>query len=243
MLEVLGGFEQKVRKLVEDHIELRKELLASLEANRSLKQNIQTLLLEIDQLKNNPVLSEEELAAQHMLQDEFAQVCAERDRILEEKQILEQEKEQLELERKQLLSAFESIQNEINTIQNHSDSFFSEYDEIKQSLESQQDQQQTSNQRIEELEYKLEEHEQNRDRIVLENESLKIQLEASREANRELKELVQKRQDLTENFENQEKNTTIVESIAEDGIQRNELKLKINEYIKEIDKCIAQLNE
>lgn len=239
MQDILGAFEGKVRKLVEDHLELRKELLTSMEANRSLKQTIQTLLLEIDQLKSNPTISEEDLEAQQMLQDAYAQISAERDRLLEDNQSLIHDKEQLDLERKQLLQAFESIQNEINTIQNNSDSFFQEYDEIKQSLEYQQEEQSNTNQRITELQEQLSYHEEQRDRIVLENESLKIQLEASRESNRELKELVLKRQE----FENQEKSTTIVESIAEDSIQRNDIKVKINEYIKEIDKCIAQLNE
>ncbi|MCU0428950.1 MAG: hypothetical protein MUF42_03180 [Cytophagaceae bacterium] len=239
MQDILGPFEHKVRKLVEEHLVLRKELLVSMESNRSLKQTIQTLLLEIDQLKSNPVISEEELEAQQMLQDAYAQALAERDRSQEEVQQLIQDKQQLELERRQLMDALENIQNEISTIQNNSDTFFQEYDEIKQSLQDQQAMHTDAAQRIEDLEMQVADHVQQRDRIVLENESLKIQLEASKEANRELKELAQKRQE----FENQEKSTSIVESIAEDGIQRNEIKLKINEYIKEIDKCIAQLNE
>ncbi|MEY3412538.1 MAG: hypothetical protein RIQ70_1226 [Bacteroidota bacterium] len=45
------------------------------------------------------------------------------------------------------------------------------------------------------------------------------------------------------NFQNQEKMSTIVSSLAEDTPGASELKSKINEVIKEIDKCIAQLSE
>ena len=45
------------------------------------------------------------------------------------------------------------------------------------------------------------------------------------------------------NFQNQENIGKIVNTIAADAANATELKLKINEYIREIDKCIAYLRD
>lgn len=45
------------------------------------------------------------------------------------------------------------------------------------------------------------------------------------------------------NFQNQHKISKIVSSMVEGSHDLTELKLKINEYIREIDKCIAYLSE
>ncbi len=45
------------------------------------------------------------------------------------------------------------------------------------------------------------------------------------------------------NFQNQQKITKIVTSITEDTFTHTDLKLMINEYIREIDRCIAHLSE
>jgi chromosome segregation ATPase len=61
--------------------------------------------------------------------------------------------------------------------------------------------------------------------------------------NKQLKNEVASKEETLLNFYNQEKITKIVTSIAEDTPKKSELKFKINEYIKEIDKCIAALTE
>ena len=45
------------------------------------------------------------------------------------------------------------------------------------------------------------------------------------------------------NFQNRDNITKIVNTIAADAANATELKLKINEYIREIDKCIAYLRD
>ena len=45
------------------------------------------------------------------------------------------------------------------------------------------------------------------------------------------------------NFQTQENIGKIVNTIAADAANATELKLKINEYIREIDKCIAYLRD
>jgi len=45
------------------------------------------------------------------------------------------------------------------------------------------------------------------------------------------------------NFQNQENIVKIVDTIAGNPANSTELKLKINEYIREIDKCIAYLRD
>ena len=61
--------------------------------------------------------------------------------------------------------------------------------------------------------------------------------------NNELKDLLVLKDEELKNFQNQEKISTIVSSLAEDTPGASELKSKINEVILEIDKCIAQLSE
>ena len=55
-------------------------------------------------------------------------------------------------------------------------------------------------------------------------------------------ELGEKEQEI-KNFQNQENIGKIVNTIAADAANATELKLKINEYIREIDKCIAYLRD
>jgi hypothetical protein len=79
--------------------------------------------------------------------------------------------------------------------------------------------------------------------LTKEYNALKTEFRAVREENRELKALKEKQNEDLKNFQNQDKISKIVSSIAEDTQKSTELKLKINEYIKEIDKCIAHLSE
>ncbi|MBC7450036.1 MAG: hypothetical protein H7259_00950 [Cytophagales bacterium] len=61
--------------------------------------------------------------------------------------------------------------------------------------------------------------------------------------NSRLKNQIELKEEEVRNFHNQQKISKIVTSIADDTHRKTELKLKINEYIKEIDKCIAFIKE
>ena len=65
--------------------------------------------------------------------------------------------------------------------------------------------------------------------LSFENEQLKNQLNIQNEA--------------LKNFKNRDKITKIVEGVASSNENSARLKHKINEYIREIDKCIAYLSE
>ena len=70
--------------------------------------------------------------------------------------------------------------------------------------------------------------------------------QALAEAQQEIKRLEQEvsgREAEIKNFQNQENISKIVDTIAADPANSTELKLKINEYIREIDKCIAYLRD
>ncbi|RAU82166.1 hypothetical protein [Pontibacter arcticus] len=53
----------------------------------------------------------------------------------------------------------------------------------------------------------------------------------------------QEREEQIKNFQNQENSVKIVNTIAGDTANSAELRLKLNEYIREIDKCIAYLQD
>ena len=73
------------------------------------------------------------------------------------------------------------------------------------------------------------------------------QVQAERDkAQREIVELhtvIHKKDEEIKNFHNQDNIAKIVNTIAADAANATELKLKINEYIREIDKCIAYLRD
>jgi hypothetical protein len=60
---------------------------------------------------------------------------------------------------------------------------------------------------------------------------------------RQLQSVIQMKETEIKNFQNQDNITKIVNTIAADAANATELKLKINEYIREIDKCIAYLRD
>ena len=69
------------------------------------------------------------------------------------------------------------------------------------------------------------------------------ELDVLRSENRHLKDQLELTNDELKSFKNQEKITKIVDSVSEGGLKSVDLKQKINEYIKEIDRCIAHLSE
>ncbi|MFT2007534.1 hypothetical protein ACMA1I_02575 [Pontibacter sp. 13R65] len=58
-----------------------------------------------------------------------------------------------------------------------------------------------------------------------------------------LEALVEEKDQQIKNFKNQENIVKIVETMAGNTANTTELKLKLNEYIREIDKCIAYLQD
>ncbi|MFL5728757.1 MAG: hypothetical protein ACJ75J_04645 [Cytophagaceae bacterium] len=89
----------------------------------------------------------------------------------------------------------------------------------------------------------LEQVESKLQKLIREHSVLKKELKESMQENKTLRETIQGQNEDLKNFQNQDKISKIVSSIAEDTQKSTELKLKINEYIKEIDKCIAHLSE
>lgn len=68
------------------------------------------------------------------------------------------------------------------------------------------------------------------------NEDLKNQ-------NKELKSLLNSKEQQILDFQNKIKISTIVDSISVGDTEATEVKSKIDDYIKEIDKCINQLSK
>ena len=72
------------------------------------------------------------------------------------------------------------------------------------------------------------------------NKEAHLQLENE---NSELKSLVKLKDQQLNDFQNKIKISSIVNNVAADNDQATELKKQLNSYIKNIDKCIAQLSE
>ena len=61
--------------------------------------------------------------------------------------------------------------------------------------------------------------------------------------NQELKSLLTSKDQQISDFHNKKKITTIVDSISVGESEATEVKNKIDDYIKEIDRCISQLSK
>lgn len=80
--------------------------------------------------------------------------------------------------------------------------------------------------------------------LIKRYELVQEEMRLVKEENRELVELIQRKDGLISDFQNREKINKIANSVTEEGSERTtELKKKINEYIKEIDRCIAHISE
>ena len=79
---------------------------------------------------------------------------------------------------------------------------------------------------------------------LLLNEHRKIRTELSQlqSENAGLRDELKERDELIANFQNKFKISKIVNSIDTEGHDTSELKRKIAEYIKEIDRCIAHVS-
>ncbi len=78
--------------------------------------------------------------------------------------------------------------------------------------------------------------------LLNEHKTLKDELKGVKLENHELKSDLKKRDDQLSHFKNQIKITKIVDHINPEDGSVSELKRKVDEYIREIDKCIAHLS-
>jgi hypothetical protein len=78
--------------------------------------------------------------------------------------------------------------------------------------------------------------------LVNEHKSLKEELRALKVENQELKASMRSRDEQISSFHNQLKITKIVDNLHPEDGSVSELKKKVDDYIREIDKCIAHLS-
>jgi len=75
-----------------------------------------------------------------------------------------------------------------------------------------------------------------------EHQTVQEKLRILKVENSNLKTTLKRKGQQIDDFQNQNKISTIVDHIAAGGEDAAELKQYVNEYIREIDKCIAQLS-
>ena len=78
--------------------------------------------------------------------------------------------------------------------------------------------------------------------LVNEHKNLKDELKGLKSENQDLKSALKARDEQINGFHNQLKITKIVDNINPEDGSVLELKKKVDEYIREIDKCIAHLS-
>ena len=78
--------------------------------------------------------------------------------------------------------------------------------------------------------------------LLNEHKTVKDEMRGLKLENHELKTDLKKREEQLHNFKNQIKITKIVDHINPEDGSSLELKRKVDEYIREIDKCIAHLS-
>lgn len=77
--------------------------------------------------------------------------------------------------------------------------------------------------------------------LLNEYQLVKQELNHLKSENQELKSSIKLKDERIKDFQNQDKISKIVGSIGKDEAETSEMKEKIDEYIKEIDKCILHL--
>ena len=78
--------------------------------------------------------------------------------------------------------------------------------------------------------------------LVNEHKTLKEEVKALKTENQELRMSLKTREEQISGFHNQLKITKIVDNIHPENGSVSELKKKVDDYIREIDKCIAHLS-
>lgn len=96
---------------------------------------------------------------------------------------------------------------------------------------------------MEELASELEILEQQLKKLIASHDALKEEVSQLRAENMSLRSEIQQKDTEINNFQNKIKISKIVDGVAVNDSDAAEIKLQINEYIKEIDKCIAHLSE
>lgn len=79
--------------------------------------------------------------------------------------------------------------------------------------------------------------------LVNEHKNLKEELKALKLENQELKSAVKVRDEQITSFHNQLKITKIVDNLHPEDGSVSELRKKVDDYIREIDRCIAHLSK
>ena len=78
--------------------------------------------------------------------------------------------------------------------------------------------------------------------LINEHKSLKEEVKGLKKENQDLRAAVRVRDEQIAGFNNQLKITKIVDSLNPEDGSVSELKKKVDDYIREIDKCIAHLS-
>lgn len=79
--------------------------------------------------------------------------------------------------------------------------------------------------------------------LLNEHKHLKEEVKTLKNENLELRESIKQRDEQLDNFTNQIKITKIVNRLNPEDGTTSELKKKVDEYIREIDQCIAHLSQ
>ncbi len=79
--------------------------------------------------------------------------------------------------------------------------------------------------------------------LLNDHKTLKDEMRSIKLENHELRTDLRKREEQVSNFKNQIKITKIVDNINPGDESISELKRKVDEYIREIDKCIAHVSQ
>ena len=80
-------------------------------------------------------------------------------------------------------------------------------------------------------------------KLIQRHSEVQQRLLRAQEEVKHLEGLLDKKDQQIKNFQNQENIVKIVDAIAGNAANSTELKLRLNEYIREIDKCIAYLQD
>jgi chromosome segregation ATPase len=79
--------------------------------------------------------------------------------------------------------------------------------------------------------------------LLNEHKSLKSQNHQLKDQNKVLEEMLNSKNEQVQSFQNQIKISKIAGSVGADRGDASELKKKIDEYVNEIDRCIAHLSQ
>ena len=80
-------------------------------------------------------------------------------------------------------------------------------------------------------------------RLLSELKTLRQELLVVKEENEELKSAIKNKEDIIKDFQKSNKITNIVGSIDSGGNDADELRLRIDENIQELEECIARLSK